>query len=250
MSLAKIYAEEAKDFEHRVEKISKNAKTILAKYPHDFDEELVSFAVRSILRYNDIDAYEEISDSQWAVVLNEKTLFNAILAYYFSALDEQLFRQSNWLHKNDVPTEKQDINIRTKFLGELSRIREKKFEGHSIEEAIQFKLAQAKELSDVITKTDIEHLKDHHTLNILEVISSILKLFSMSVFCPLYFDPIISNKSHMGNAFSTLWSGKSLNTIHMEHLKAKSEQLEHACNVVSEALATSPEGTSLMPEPK
>ncbi|HHF7374738.1 hypothetical protein [Legionella bozemanae] len=242
MSLAKIYAEEAKDFEQRVKKISKTAKKILSKYPHDFDEELIIFAVRSILRHNEIDAYEKIPESQLAAMLNEKTLFNAILAYYFSALDEQLFRQNNWLHKNDVPTEEEDINLRTKFLGELYVIREKKFEGHSIEEAIRFKLEQTKELSDVITKTDIEHLKDHHTLNILEVISSLLKLFGMAIFSPLYFDPIISNKCAMGNTFATLWSGKSLNTVHMEHLKAKSEQLEHACKIVSEALATSQDG--------
>ncbi|HHF7365967.1 TPA: hypothetical protein ACPSKY_001071 [Legionella bozemanae] len=242
MSLAKIYAEEAKDFEQRVKKISKTAKKILSKYPHDFDEELVIFAVRSILRHNEIDAYEKIPESQLAAMLNEKTLFNAILAYYFSALDEQLFRQNNWLHKNDVPTEEEDINLRTKFLGELYGIREKKFEGHSVEEAIRFKLEQTKELSDVITKTDMEHLKDHHTLNILEVISSLLKLFGMAIFSPLYFDPIIANKCDMGNTFATLWSGKSLNTVHMEHLKAKSEQLEHACKIVSEALTTSQDG--------
>ncbi|KTD71857.1 hypothetical protein [Legionella tucsonensis] len=237
MSLAKIYAEEAEDFAHRVKKITKSAKRILSKYPHDFDDTLLNFAVESILRHNNIDTYEEISDALWPVIFNEKTLFNAILAYYFSILDEQIFRQTNWLQKNDVPTDNEDVNLRVKFLGQLYAIREKKFEGHSVEEAIRFKLEQTKELSDVITKTDIEQLKDHHTLNILEVISSLLKFFSMAVFCRLYFDPIVANKCDMGNAFSTLWSGKSLNTIHMEHLKAKAEQLEHACNMVREALA-------------
>lgn len=241
MSLAEIYAEETEDFAQRVKKITKNAKRILSKYPHDFDDTLLNFAVESILRHNNIDAYEEISDTRWPIILNEKTLFNAILAQYFSILDEQIFRQTNWLRKNDVPTEQADIDLRTQFLGKLYTIREKKFEGHSVEEAIRFKLEQTKELSDVITKTDIEHLKDHHTLNILEVISSLLKFFSMAIFSPLYFDPIVSNKSDMGNAFSTLWSGKSLNTIHMEHLKAKAEQLERACNIVREALAIPPD---------
>ncbi|HHT0594702.1 TPA: hypothetical protein ACTXW4_003210 [Legionella anisa] len=45
----------------------------------------------------------------------------------------------------------------------------------------------------------------------------------------------------MGNAFATIWSGKSLNTIHMEHFQEKSEQLEQTCKIVSEALAISPD---------
>ncbi|MCE0721770.1 hypothetical protein [Legionella resiliens] len=244
MSLAEIYAEESKDFEQRVKKISKTAKEILSKYPHDFDEGLLIFAVRSILRANKIDAYDEIPEARLSEILNAKTLFNAILADYFSALDEQLFRQSNWLQKNDVPTEKDYINLRSQFLSDLYAVREKKFEGHSIEEAIRFKLKQVQELSDVIAKTDIESLKDHQTLKTMEVISSLLKLFCMAIFSPLYFDPIIANKCSMGNAFGTIWSGKSLNTIHMEHLKAKSEQLEQACNIVSKALAISPDNLS------
>ncbi|WP_412755743.1 hypothetical protein [Legionella anisa] len=188
-----------------------------------------------------IDAYDKVSESRLSEILNEKTLFNAILAYYFSVLDEQLFRQSNWLHNNDVPTKMDYINLRRKFIGDLYNILGKKFEGHSVEEAIRFKLKQVKELSEVITKTDIENLKDHQTLSIMEVISSLLKLFCMAIFYPLYHDPIISNKCNMGNAFATLWSGKSLNTIHMEHLQAQLEQLEQTCKIVSEALAISPD---------
>lgn len=40
----------------------------------------------------------------------------------------------------------------------------------------------------------------------------------------------------MGNSFGTLWPGKSLNNVHMEHLKARSEQWEHTYKIVSESL--------------
>ncbi|QEY52770.1 hypothetical protein [Legionella longbeachae] len=157
-------------------------------------------------------------------------------------LDEQIFRQTNWLKSNDVSTEKNDVELRRNFVRRLDAIRSKKFTGDTVEEAIQFKCKQTKELSDVFLHTNMEHLKDQHFLNIMEVISSILKLFFMSIFSPLYFDPVISNKCDMGNSLSTLWSGKSLNNVHMEHLKAKSEQLEHACNKVREFLAMTQDG--------
>lgn len=237
MSLAEIYAEEAKDFAQLVEKATKNAKKILSKYPHGFDDAVLSVAVRSILIRNHIDAYEEVTNAKWAELLNDKTLFNAILAYYFSVLDEHLFRQTNWLKSNDVPTEQNDINLRQAFLDQLYAIRENKFEGQTVDEAIRFKLKQVNALSDVITKTDMECLKDHHTLDIVDVISSLLKLFCMGISRRLYHDPIISNKCEMGNAYGTLWSGKSLNNVHMEHLKAKVEQLAQVHTIVSESLA-------------
>ncbi|KTC85246.1 hypothetical protein [Legionella cincinnatiensis] len=237
MPLWEVYAEAARDFDKRAQEVTSKAQKILSKYPHHFDDEILSAAVRSILKHNHIDAYQEVTELEWKRILNEKTLFNEILAYYFAMLDEQIFRQANWLKSNDVPTEKNDIELRQNFLSKLYAIRNKKFEGHTVEGAIQFKLNQIKELSEVLLKTDMENLKDHHSLNIIEVISSILKLFCMSIFCPLYFDPIISNKCDMGNSVSTLWSGKSLNNVHMEHLKAKSEQVEYACKKVSEFLA-------------
>lgn len=40
----------------------------------------------------------------------------------------------------------------------------------------------------------------------------------------------------MGNLISTLWSGKSLNNVHREHLKAKSEQLEYTYKILSDSL--------------
>ncbi|KTD63824.1 hypothetical protein Lsan_1257 [Legionella santicrucis] len=238
MALWEVYAEMARDFDKRAKQVTNDAQKILSKYPHHFDDEILSTAVRSILEQNHIDAYKKVSESEWKKILNEKTLFNAILAYYFAMLDEQIFRQTNWLKSNDVPTEKNDIELRQNFLGQLYAIRNKKFTGHTVEESIQFKFKQTKELSDVLLKTDMEHLKDQHSLNIMEVMSSLLKLFCMSIFSPLYFDPIVSNKCDMGNSLNTLWSGKSLNNVHMEHLKAKSVQLEHACKKVSEFLAT------------
>lgn len=237
MPLWEVYAEVAKDFDKRVKHVTNKAQEILSKYPHHFDDEILSFAVQSILKKNHIDAYEEVSESEWKRILNAKTLFNEILAYYFAVLDEQIFRQTNWLKSNDVLTAKNDIERRQNFLSQLYAIRSKKFTGDTVEEAIQFKCKQAQELSDVFLNTNMEHYQDQHFLNIMEVISSILKLFCMSIFSPLYFDPIISNKCDMGNSLSTLWSGKSLNNVHMEHLKAKSEQLEHACKKVGKFLA-------------
>ncbi|QMT59755.1 hypothetical protein [Legionella sp. PC997] len=236
MSLWEVYAEEARDFDQIVRQGVKKAKNILSIYPHDFEDELLYVAVRSLLRQNDIDAYTEVSESKWKEILNGKTLFNVILAFHLSVFDEQIFRQSNWLKKNDVFTDENNIELRRNLLSQLYEIRIKKFEGHTIEEAIRFKFGQVTELSDVLMKTDLESLKDHSTLNILEVISSILKYFCMSIFFSLYHDPVISNKCSMGNACSTLWSGKSLNTVHMEHLKAKSEQLEHVRKIVSDSL--------------
>lgn len=236
MPLWKIYAEVAKDFDQRVKQVMKEARNILSIYPHNFNDELLYIAVQSILRKNKIDAYTKVPESKWKEMINEKTLFNAILDYHFSVFDEQILRQLNWLNSNDVSTGENNIHERQCFLEKLYTIRNKKFECHTAEEAIRFKLKQVTDLSDVITKTDLEILKDHNTLNIVEVISSLLKLFCMSIFSPFYFDPVISNKCSMGNSFGTLWSGKSLNSVHMEHLKTKSEQLEHTCKVVSESL--------------
>ncbi|WP_058533955.1 hypothetical protein [Legionella saoudiensis] len=236
MALWEVYAEEAKDFDQRAKQVMIEARKVLSIYPHNFNDELLYFAVHSILRQNKIDAYTAVQDSQWKEMINEKTLFNAILDYYFSMFDEQIFRQTNWLHSNDVPTRENNILERQNFLEKLNTIRNKKFECNTTEEAIRFKLKLVTELSDLISQTDLETLKDHNTLNIVEIISSLLKLFCMSIFSSLYFDPIISNKCNMGNSFGTLWSGKSLNSIHMEHLKAKSEQLKHTCKIISEFL--------------
>ena len=236
MSLADIYAEMHRDFEQRVKKVTINAKEILSKYPHDFEDELLSIVVEEILIKNRIDAYDEVSDTQWSIILNEKTLFNAILAYYLTVLDSHLFRQTNWLKRNDVPTEQNDIDSRREFLDSLYDILLKKYEEHNVEESIQNKLKQVNELSHVIINTNIESFKDTSTLHIIDVVASLLKLFCMSIFYPLYSDPIISNKCNMGHGYGTLWSGKSLNTIHIEHLKAKLDQLEHVGTIVSNSL--------------
>ncbi|STX52044.1 Uncharacterised protein [Legionella busanensis] len=236
MPLSEVYAETARDFDQRVKQVRKEAKNILSIYPHHFNDELLYLTVKSILIQNKIDAYTEVPETKWKEIINKKTLFNAILDYHFFIFDTQLFRQLNWLNSNDVPTEEDSIRIRKEFLDKLCSIRNKKFEGSTIEEAIRFKLKQATELSDVITQTNLETLKDRNTLNIIQVISNILKLFFMSIFYPFCFDPIVSNKCSMGNSVGTLWSGKSLNSVHMEHLKAKSEQLEHTCKEVNEYL--------------
>ncbi|ARB93220.1 hypothetical protein A6J40_14015 [Legionella longbeachae] len=70
--LWEVYVEVAIDFDKRAKQITNKAKKMLSKYPHRFGDEILSFAVQSILKKNNIDAYKELSESEWKKILNEK----------------------------------------------------------------------------------------------------------------------------------------------------------------------------------
>ncbi|KTC87062.1 hypothetical protein [Legionella brunensis] len=238
MSLWQIYAEANRDFDKKIKGLIPQAKRVLSKYPHDFDNELLYVVIRSILNQRNIHAYSEISETELKEILNDKLLFNSILSFNLSGLSEQLQRQINWLDHNDAPIKDDTkVTLRQQFLLELHAILVQKFQGSTIDEQLRFKLTISKQMGDKITDSNIESLKDHSTLGFIQPISLLLKLCCMFLTRNLYFNPIIANKCSMGDSFRTIWSGKTINDIHLEQLQIKVREVDNICKTISNGLS-------------
>ncbi|MDR3503723.1 MAG: hypothetical protein P4L79_14185 [Legionella sp.] len=222
MSLADIYVEMERDFNELVQARLKDAKTILSKYPQHFDDNFLISVIKSIFREQKIHADSALPEEEWKRIINEKTLFHAILSWHIQLLYDHVAPQSRWLDTNDVTSTPVQCNSRREFLVELIQILSQKSEAKSIEEKLTFKFKMAKQLGDKIASTDMAALKDTETLGFIAIISSLLKYccMLMHLIFPSYKDPVVANKCTLGNSWYTLWSGKSLHTIYLEHAEA------------------------------
>lgn len=222
MSLADIYIEMERDFNELVQARLKDAKTILSEYPQHFDDDFLISVIKSIFSEQKIHADSRLSEVEWQQMINEKTLFHAILSRHIQLLYEHVAPQSRWLDTNDVTSMPAQGDARRDFLAELIQILSQKSEAKGIEEKLTFKVKMAKQLGDKIASTDMAALKDTETLGLLVIISSLLKYCCMLM--PLIFhsykDPVVANKCTFGNSWHTLWSGKSLHTVYLEHAEA------------------------------
>lgn len=222
MSLANIHVEMERDLNLLVQAKLKYAKKILSKYLQQFDDDFLIKVIKLIFKEHKIHADSNLSAEGWMQVINEKTLVHAILSWHIQLLYEQVTPQSRWLGSNDVISTSTQWDNRSEFLGELIHILSQESEAKTIEEKLTSKLKIAKQLGDKIASTDIDALKDAQTLGFIAIISSLLKYccMLMPVIFPSYKDPIVANKCTMGNAWHTLWSGKSLHTVYLEHVEA------------------------------
>lgn len=229
MSLADIHIEMERDFNRLVQARLKDAKTILAKYPQQFDDDFLIDVIKAIFREHKIHADSDLSDVEWMRVVNEKTLFHAILSKHIRLLYEQVAPQSRWLGTNDVTSMPTEAESRKKFLAELLQILSQQSTAKSIEERLKFKFKIAMQVGEKIASTDMAALKDSQTVGLLAIISSLIKYccMLMPIIFSAYKNPVVAEKCHLGNSWHTLWSGKSLHTVYLEHAEATLAKLDH-----------------------
>jgi hypothetical protein len=65
MSLADIHTEMERDFNRLVQARLKDAKTILSKYPQQFDDDFLTDVIKAIFREHKIHADSDLSDVEW-----------------------------------------------------------------------------------------------------------------------------------------------------------------------------------------
>lgn len=231
MSTWRIYQEMSKERERQVKSKIKEAQNLLSKYSHTWDDEVLYRALDRICAKNMLAMSNY---SQWPKVLNEQTLCEAILFCHLRKIKTQIETQKMWLDFNDAPiADANKIRLRKEFLNQLEAILLRKYEGKTIEEQLKFRFKQSQDLSDKITSTPLEELKDHSTFGLIQKISMLLKLCCMFLTGGLYTNRVIYNKCALGSPFSTLWSGKTLNDIQVDHLKIRMTALEQIHTVLA-----------------
>lgn len=236
MTLSDLYAAEAREFNKRVTSLAIEANRIMEKFPYDFNDVIIRDVVAALLEKNNVHSHTELSNYQKRRILNEKTLLDGILSWHLDVLQEQLVRQYNWIKSNDYPSSPEKILLRTNFVTDLLDIVNEGDFTMNGTVSLRQNLIVSMKISDKITHTDFNSLKDISTFGILDVCSALLKLCGMIIAYPLYYDSVVDNKCRNASPFSSIWSGKTLNDMHFEHLEAKVRRIESAYNAVCECL--------------